>query len=84
MGGCLNRAIFQQRKRRKTIMQKAIYIRTTEGIEVIDATPESEIRFSAMDYLESRYKKNKRKSMNRKRKLSHKLLYRFACMVGLI
>lgn len=65
-------------------MQIAIYIQTKEEIEVIDDTFEAENRLLAMDYLETRYKKNKRKLMNHKRKLSRNLLYRFACMVGLI
>lgn len=42
------------------------YIKTTEGIEVIDCTCKADLRLSAMNFLEYRYKKQREKAENRK------------------
>ena len=69
-------------------MNKAIYIKTNEGIEIFDTTLQAETRLSAMDYLEKRYRRGRKRAMKRttkrKWKLSRKLLYKFACICGMI
>ena len=66
--------------RRKAAMQKAIYIKTSEGIEVLDNTFNAEDRVSAMDYLESRHKRLRKRS-GRKHKNP---LWKLACACGII
>ena len=66
--------------RRKAVMKKAIYIQTSEGIEVIDNTFNAEDRVSAMDYLESR---NKRLSKRSKHKRNNPL-WKLACLCGIV
>lgn len=66
--------------RRKAAMQKAIYIKTTEGIEVIDNTFNAEDRMLSMDYLESR---NKRLSKRSKHKRNNPL-WKLACFCGIV
>ena len=61
-------------------MQKAIYIQTAEGIEVIDNTFNAEDRVLSMDYLESR---NKRLSKRSKHKRNNPL-WKLACFCGII
>lgn len=71
-------------------------IETTDGNQIIDTTLktpyESLTPFQMLDYMEvdahmatmERLERNKKKAMNRRRKLSRNLLYKVACMVGLI
>lgn len=42
-------------------MNKAIFYITPEGVEVIDNTPEAEIRLSSMEYMEERHRRNRNK-----------------------
>ena len=66
--------------RRKATMQKAIYIKTTEGIEVIDNTFDAEDRVSAMDYLERRHKRLRKRSKHKRKNP----LWKLACLCGII
>lgn len=71
-------------------------IETADGNQVIDPylnTPyEALTPFQMMEYMEidahiarmERMERKKKTIKNNKRKLSHKLLYKVACMVGLI
>ena len=71
-------------------------IETADGNQIIDTTLktpyESLTPFQMLDYMEvdahmatmERLERNKKKAMNRRRKLSRNLLYKVACMVGLI
>ena len=61
-------------------MQKAIYIQTSEGIEVIDNTFDAEDRVSAMDYLESRHKRLRKRSKHKRKNP----LWKLACLCGII
>ena len=61
-------------------MQKAIYIQTSEGIEVIDNTFNAEDRVLSMDYLEKRYNRLRKRSKHK-----HKNpLWKLACVCGII
>ena len=71
-------------------------IDTSDGNQIIDTnlkTPyDSLTPFQMLEYMEmdahlafmERLERKKKRIKNRKRKISRKLLYRFACMVGLI
>lgn len=71
-------------------------IDTSDGNQIIDTnlkTPyDSLTPFQMLEYMEmdaqiaimERMDRKKKRIKNRKRKISRKLLYRFACMVGLI
>ena len=61
-------------------MQKAIYIKTSEGIEVLDNTFNAEDRVSAMDYLESRHKRLRKRSKHKRKNP----LWKLACFCGII
>ena len=58
-------------------MNKIIYYMTPDGVEVIDNTPMAELRFSAMEYVEERCKRE------RKRKQKNPL-WKLACFCGMI
>lgn len=45
-------------------MNKVIYMRTNEGIEIYDGTLQAEERLYEMDCLEKRYRKKKEKSVD--------------------
>ena len=66
--------------RRKAAMQKAIYIKTCEGIEVIDNTFNAEDRVLSMDYLESRHKRLRKRSKHKRKNP----LWKLACFCGII
>lgn len=66
--------------RRKATMKKVIYIQTTEGIEVIDNTFNAEDRVSAMDYLEKRYNRLRKRSKHKRKNP----LWKLACVCGII
>lgn len=59
-------------------MNKAIYYITTDGVEVIDNTPEAEIRLSSMEYVEERRKRE------RKHKQRKNPLWKLACFCGIV
>ena len=50
------------------------------GVEVLDFTPEAEIRFSAMEYIEERQKRE----LERHRKPIYKFMHKIACMCGIM
>ena len=43
-------------------MNKTIYYISADGVEVIDNTPEAEIRLSSMEYIEERHARKNKKS----------------------
>ena len=59
-------------------MNKAIFYLTPDGVEVIDNTPMAELRFSAMEYVEERCKRE------RKRKQRKNPLWKLACFCGIL
>lgn len=61
-------------------MKKAIYIQTSEGIEVIDNTFNAEDRVLSMDYLEKRYNRLRKRS----RRKRNNPLWKLACVCGII
>ena len=61
-------------------MQKAIYIKTCEGIEVFDNTFNAEDRVSAMDYLEKRYNRLRKRSKHKRKNP----LWKLACFCGIL
>ena len=61
-------------------MKKAIYIQTSEGIEVIDNTFNAEDRVSAMDYLEKSYNRLRKRSKHKR----NNPLWKLACLCGII
>lgn len=63
-------------------MQKTYFIITGDGIEVVDETPEAEIRLSAMDALEERY--HRRQQAEQRQKLVKNPLWKLASFCGLI
>lgn len=58
------------------------YIKTTEGIEVIDCTYNADLRLSAMNFLEYRHKKHRDKVV--KGKLVKGLLYKVAGILAIL
>ena len=60
-------------------MCKSIYYVTPDGVEVIDNTPQAEIRLSSMEYIEERQHKR-----NRKRKSRKNPLWKIAGLCGII
>ena len=50
------------------------------GVEVLDFTPEAEIRFSAMEYIEERQKRE----LERQRKPIYKFMHKVACACGIM
>lgn len=65
-------------------MSKYYIIIAHDGTEVIDGTPEAGNRIAAMDYLESRYRRDREHKDKRQRKLSRNPLYRLACLCGIV
>ena len=61
-------------------MKKAIYIQTSEGIEVIDNTFNAENRVLSMDYLEKRYNRLRKRS----RRKQNNPLWKLACFCGIV
>ena len=55
-----------------------IEIPKNNDIEVLDNTPEAELRLSAMEYIEERYKRE------RKRKQRKNPLWKLACFCGIV
>ena len=55
-----------------------ITYRINNDIEVLDNTPEAELRFSAMEYIEERQKRE------RKRKQRKNPLWKLACFCGIL
>jgi len=64
-------------------MSKYYIIIAYDGTKVIDATPEAKERIAAMDYLESRYRREREHKNKRQQKLSRNPLYKLACMCGI-
>ena len=62
-------------------MSKAYIITASNGVEVIDDTPEAEIRLANMDYIEERYIEKK---IKKQRKLSKNPLRKLASVCGII
>lgn len=65
-------------------MKKAIYYKLSNGIEIIDNTPEAEIRLSSLEYLEERTKRERSREAEQKRKLAKNPLWKLACMCGIV
>lgn len=68
-------------------MGKTYLIVTADGVEVIDDTPEAEIRMSALDAFEERYireQRRKRKERMRQRKIAKNPLWRLAAFCGMV
>ena len=59
-------------------MCKSIYYVTNDGVEVIDNTPQAEIRLSSMEYMEERHRRN------RKRKSRKNPLWKIAGLCGIL
>lgn len=62
-------------------MSKAYIITASNGVEVIDDTPEAEIRLANMDYVEERYIEKK---IKKQRKLAKNPLRKLASVCGII
>ena len=67
-------------RQEEAAMQKAIYIKTCEGIEVFDNTFNAEDRVLSMDYLESRHKRLRKRSKHKRKNP----LWKLACFCGII
>ena len=67
-------------------MSKAYIITASNGVEVIDSTPEAEIRIINMEYAEERILKQieERKQTERKQKLLYRFIHKVACMCGIV
>ena len=67
-------------------MSKAYIITASNGVEVIDSTPEAEIRIINMEYAEERILKQieERKQAEHKQKLTYRFFHKIACACGII
>ena len=65
---------------------KTYIIKASNGVEVLDSTPEAEIRIINMEYAEERILKQieERKQAERKRKFTYKLFHKVACICGIM
>ena len=65
---------------------KTYIIKASNGVEVLDSTPEAEIRIINMEYAEERILKQieERKQAERKRKFIYKFFHKIACTCGII
>lgn len=62
-------------------MSKVYIITASNGVEVIDDTPEAEIRLANMDYVEERYIEKK---IKKQRKLAKNPLRKLASVCGIM
>lgn len=65
-------------------MSKYYIIIAHDGTEVIDNTTEAEDRIAAMDYLESRYKRECRRRNNIHSRSAKNPLFRLASLCGMV
>lgn len=65
-------------------MLKYYIIIAHDGTEIIDSTPEVEEHIAAMDYLESRCRREYEHKINQQRKLARNPIYKMACLCGLV
>lgn len=65
-------------------MSKYYIIIAHNGTEVIDNTVEAEDRIATMDYLEGRYKRERRRRNNTHSRLAKNPLHRLACFCGIV
>ena len=61
-------------------------IKASNGVEVLDSTPEAEIRVINMKYAEERILKQieERKQAEKKKRLKYRLFHKVACMCGIL
>lgn len=72
-------------KRREIVrMSKYYIIIAHNGTEVIDNTIQAEDRIAAMDYMEGRYKRERRHRNNRHSRFAKNPLFRLACFCGIV
>lgn len=72
-------------KRREIVkMSKYYIIIAHNGTEVIDNTVEAEDRIATMDYMEGRYKRERRHRNNRHSGFVKNPLFRLACFCGIV
>lgn len=65
---------------------KAYIIIAYDGTEIIDGTPEAEIRIAAMNDLEERIKRERKRKSNqmRRRRSSKNLLWKLVCACRIV
>ena len=65
---------------------KTYIIKASNGVEVLDSTPEAEIRIINMEYAEERILKQikERKQAEHKQKPTYKFFHKIACTCGII
>lgn len=65
---------------------KTYIIKASNGIEVLDNTPEAEIRIINMEYAEERILKEieRKREAERNRKFTYRFFHKVACMCGII
>ena len=55
-----------------------------DGTMVLDSTPTANIRIAAMDYIEARYRRERKREVQRQRELAKKPLWRVAAFCGIV
>lgn len=65
-------------------MMKTYIIIAYDGTEIIDSTPEAEIRIAAMDDLEEDIKREQRRKAKQMQRLVKNPLWKLACVCGLV
>lgn len=65
-------------------MMKTYIIIAYDGTEIIDSTPEAEIRIAAMDDLEEHIKREQRRKAKQMQRLAKNPLWKLACVCGLV
>ena len=65
---------------------KTYIIKASNGVEVLDSTPEAEIRIINMEYAEERILKQieERKQAEKKKRFVHRLFHKVACACGIM
>lgn len=65
-------------------MSKYYIIIAHNGTEVIDNTVQAEDRIANMDYMEGRYKRERRRNNNWHSRSARNPLYKLACLCGIV
>lgn len=71
-------------KDRESRMSKYYIIIAHDGTEVIDNTAQAEDRIATMDYMEGRYKRERRRRNNIHSRFAKNPLFRLACFCDIV
>lgn len=65
-------------------MEKVTLIKAYDGSIIIDGTEQAERRIAAMDYIEERWRRDRKRKAQKRRKLAKNPLWRVAAFCGIV